>query len=98
MPPVGLEQDGVDLLEIDGFGLVAHGFDHGSDAEVSDGSESAFGASGDEVDGFFGKGGVGQADALELGVDEVGEINGGEGFEFGGVGDAGFKIVVETEL
>jgi hypothetical protein len=36
--PMGLEHDGVDLLEIDGFGLVAHGFDHGSDAEVAGGS------------------------------------------------------------
>jgi len=31
-------------------------------------------------------------------VDELGEVGGGEGFEFGGVGDAGFEIVVEAEL
>jgi len=98
MSPVRLEQDRIDLLEIDGFGLVAHGFDECADAEVSDGPERAFGAAGDEVDGFFGEGGVGQADAVELGVDEVGEVCCGEGFEFGGVGDAGFEVVVEAEL
>jgi hypothetical protein len=26
MTPVGLHEDGVDLFEVDGFGLVAHGF------------------------------------------------------------------------
>jgi len=41
---------------------------------------------------------VGQANAVELAVDEVGEVRGGEGFEFGGVGDAGFEVVVEAEL
>jgi hypothetical protein len=51
VPPVGLEEDGVDLLEIDGFGLVAHGFDERADAEVSDSAERAFRAAGDEVDG-----------------------------------------------
>jgi len=36
LSPVGLHEDGVDLFEVDGFGLVAHGFDEGSDAEVFD--------------------------------------------------------------
>lgn len=27
VPPMGLEKNGVDLLEIDGLGLVAHGYD-----------------------------------------------------------------------
>ena len=76
MSPVRLEENGVDLLEIDGFGVIPHGFDQGTDAEVSDGSERAFGAPGDEVDGFFGEGGMGQPDAVELRVDKVGETGG----------------------
>lgn len=36
--PVGLEKDGVDVAEVDGFGLVASGFDKGSQAEVFGGS------------------------------------------------------------
>jgi hypothetical protein len=34
MAPVGLEQDRIDLLEIDGFGAIADGFDQCSDTEV----------------------------------------------------------------
>ena len=40
--PVGLHEHGIDLFEIDGFGLVAHGFDEGADAEVFHGPEGAF--------------------------------------------------------
>jgi hypothetical protein len=90
MTPVGLEEDGVDLLEVDGFGAVPDGFDHAANAEVFDGSEGAFGASCDEVGGGFGEGGVRETDAFELGVDVGGEVGGGECFEFGTVGDAGF--------
>lgn len=42
MPPVGLQEDGVDLLEVDGFGAVTNGFNHGTNAEVFDGPEGAF--------------------------------------------------------
>ena len=96
--PVGLEEDGVDLREINGFGAVPDGFDHGANAEVFDGSEGAFGAACDEVGGGFGEGCVGEADAFELGVDVLGKICGGELFEFGGVGDAGFEVLVGAEL
>ena len=41
MPPVRLEEDGVDLLEIDSFGVIPHGFDQCANAEVSDGSDRA---------------------------------------------------------
>ena len=73
VPPVGLEQNGVDLFEVDGLGAVAHGFDERADAEVFDGAQGAFRAADDEVDGGFGEGVVGQADAVELAVDELGD-------------------------
>jgi hypothetical protein len=38
VPPVRLHEHGFDLFEIDGFGLVADGFDQGADAEVFDDS------------------------------------------------------------
>ena len=98
MTPVGLEEDGVDLGEVDGFGAVADCFDHGPNAEVFDGSEGAFGGSCDEVGGGLREGAVGEADAFELGVDVGGEVGGGELFEFGAVGDARFYVLVGTEL
>jgi hypothetical protein len=71
--PVGLHEDGVDLFEPDRAGLVADGFDQGTDTEVFDGPQVAFGGAQDELDGFFGEGGGGQADEVELLVDVVGE-------------------------
>lgn len=53
MTPVGLEEDGVDLGEVDGFGAVSHGFNQGADAEVFGGSECSFGTAGDEAKGFL---------------------------------------------
>ena len=44
VPPMRLHENGVDLLEIDGAGLVADGFDQGTDAEVFDGAQRVFGA------------------------------------------------------
>ena len=98
MTPVGLEEDGVDLGEIDGFGAVSDGFDHGANTEVFDRSQGAFGASCDEVGGGIGEGGVREADAFELVVDVGGEVGGGEGFEFGTVGDPGFEVLIGPEL
>jgi hypothetical protein len=46
MPPVGLHEHGIDLFEVDGFGVVSHGFDEGADAEVFDGAQGAFGTNG----------------------------------------------------
>lgn len=96
--PVGLEEDGVDLGEVDGFGAVADGFDHGADAEVFDGSEGSFCASCDEVGGGVGEGAVWEANAFELVMDVGGEVGGGECFEFGTVGDATFEVAVWSEL
>ena len=50
--PVGLHEHGVDLFETGGFGAVAHGFDEGSDTEVSHGTKDAFGDAQNEVEGF----------------------------------------------
>jgi len=47
--PVRLHEHGVDLLQIDGFGLVAHGLDEGGDAEIAGGAQDAFGRLDDEV-------------------------------------------------
>jgi len=96
--PVRLDEDGVNLLKVDGFGAISDGFDHGADAEVFDGSEGAFGTAGDEVGGGFGEGAVRETNTFELVVDVGGEVCGGELFEFCGVGDPRFYVLVGTEL
>jgi len=48
VPPVGLHEHGVDLFETDGPGLVADGFDQGTDAKVFDRPQGAFGAAQDD--------------------------------------------------
>jgi hypothetical protein len=96
--PVGLEEDGVDLLEIDGLGAVADGFDERTDAEVFDGSEGAFRGADDEVEGLLREGVVGKADVIELAVDVVGDGWRGELFELGGVSHPGTDVVIDGEL
>lgn len=59
--PVGLDEDAVDLLEIDEAGLVAHGFDQGTDAEVAGAAQQPLAGADDEREGFGGEGVVAQA-------------------------------------
>ncbi len=97
MTPVGLEQHGVDMLGIDGFGLVAHGLDHGPDAEVFDRPERALRTAGDEAQGGLCEGAVGQPDEVELAEDEVGDGIGSQALDGGGVGDAASDVLVDPE-
>ena len=53
---MGLEQDAVDLLEIDAFGLVPHGFEQTGQAQVARAAQEAVGGADDEGEGFLGKG------------------------------------------
>ncbi len=56
MSPVGLDEDGVDLLQVDAFGLVADGLQEGTEAEVADAAQEAFSGADDEGEGFLGEG------------------------------------------
>ena len=76
---MGLHQDAVDVVGADGFGVVAGGFEHGGDAEVAHAAQDAVGGAGDQLDGPFGEGVVGQPDAVELGADEAGDVVGRQG-------------------
>ena len=96
--PVGLHEPGVDLLQIDGFGVVAHGFDERADTEVPDGPQDAFRDAQDEVERFVGEGVVRQAGEVELGVEIGFQGVRGEGVEFGGVGAAALEVAVGAEL
>jgi hypothetical protein len=85
--PVGLEQDTVDLLEIDAFGLVAHGFEQTGQAQVAGPTQEAIGGADEEIKRVGGKGAMGQAAEVELGQDKRVDLLGvepGEGNRIGG--------------
>ncbi len=44
-PPMGLEQDAVDVGQIDGFGVVADGFEQRGDAQIARPTQEAIGVS-----------------------------------------------------
>lgn len=69
--PVGLQEDAVDVVDVDGFVGGADGFDHAADAEVAGLSQDAVGGADDEIDGGLREGVVAEADAVEFAKDEV---------------------------
>src|SRR5687768_13644256 len=70
LAPVRLEQDAIDLLELDGFGAVADGFEQGAQAEISRLAQTAIGRAHDEAECVVGEGAVGERGLVELGPDE----------------------------
>ena len=95
--PVGLQEDAVDLLQVDGFGAVAHGLEHGAEAEVSGAPEDALGGADDEAERVVGEGRVGECHLVELGADEVGHGVGGQFLQQDRVGDAVLDVFVDGE-
>lgn len=50
----GWSKTQVDLLELDGFGAIAHGLEQGAEAEVSGLAQAAFGGGDDEAERVVG--------------------------------------------
>ena len=88
LPPVWLHENGVDLLEIDDFGLISHGFYHGSDAEVFYASEDSFGTSQDEIESGLGEGVMRESDAIQLALNKLYEVLVRERLQLSGIGDS----------
>jgi hypothetical protein len=76
LAPVGLKQDAVDLLELDGLGAVAHGFEQRGEAEISGLAQASFGRTHDEAERVVGEGAVGECGLVELGPDESATLSG----------------------
>ena len=96
--PVGLQQDAVDDVDVDGALGGADGFDEASDGEVSGASEDAVGGADEEVDGGGREGVVAESDAVEFAEEELLHPVGPESFGDGRVGDAAFDVVVDAEV
>ena len=68
---MGLDEDAVDLLEIDGADLVAHRFDQRAEAQIAGAPQQAFGGADDKGQGIRAEGVVAQA--VWLGRSSAGE-------------------------
>jgi hypothetical protein len=68
---VGLHEDAVDDVDIDGALGGADGFDEAADAEVAGLAEDAVGGTDDEVDGGWGEGVVAEPGVVEFAEDEL---------------------------
>jgi hypothetical protein len=66
-----LEQDAVDLLRADDAGVVPHGFEERTDAEVASVAQDAFAGAHDKAEGVVVEGGVSESDAVEFAVDAL---------------------------
>jgi hypothetical protein len=62
---VRLNEDAVDLLEIDGAGLVADGFEQRAQAEVFGAAQEALAGAHDQGEGVGGEGVVAQTAAID---------------------------------
>ena len=73
LAPVRLQEDAVDLLQVDGFGAIAHGLEQGTEAEVSRAAQDSLARAYDEAGGVVGEGRVCERDPVELGSDAFGD-------------------------
>ena len=69
--PMGLHEDAVDVVDVDGFVGGANGLDHAADAEIAGLAQDAVGGADDEIDGGAGEGVVSESDAVEFAPNEV---------------------------
>ena len=94
---MGLDEDAVDLFEIDGSGLVADGFDQGTQTEIAGSAQESFAGADDQGQGFLGEGVVAQAGTVELGKDELFHHFGTQTREHDRVRDAGADLFVDGQ-
>ena len=64
---MGLDEHPVDLFEVHDAGLVADGFDEGTEAQVAGAAQQAFAGADNECQGFGREGVMAQAGPIEAG-------------------------------
>jgi hypothetical protein len=92
---MGLEEDAVDLLEVNGAGLIPDRFDEGADAQIPGAAQEALGGTDDEGERVLGEGVVPQSGPVELVEEEALDGLGSEAWQERGIGDAGADFLVD---
>src|SRR6185312_11742916 len=96
--PVGLHEDAVDDVDINGAGGGTDGFDEAADAEVAGLAQDAVGGADDEVDGRRREGVVAEAGVVEFAEDELAQGVGRQPLGDRRVGHPAFDVVVDAEV
>jgi hypothetical protein len=96
--PMGLHEDAVDVVDVDGSVSGADGFDEATDAEVAGLAQNAVGGTNDQVNGRLGEGVVSEPGPVEFANEEAAHVVGIEPFGDDGVGDAAFDVLVDAEV
>ena len=95
--PVRLQQDAIDLIEVDGLGAISDSLDEGAEAEVAYASQQALRRADDQRERLEREGRVRESGAVELGMNEAGEVFRRELGDEDGEGDAALELVVRAE-
>src|SRR5271155_89959 len=95
---MGLHQDAVDVVDVDGLVGAADGLDHAADAEIAGLAQDAVGTADDQVDGRLSEGVVAELGAVEFAQDEVADGVGIKPLGDDRVGDAAFDVLVDAEV
>jgi YD repeat-containing protein len=97
LSPVGLDEHAVDLLDVNGAGLRAHGFDECGQAEVAGAAQEAFGSAHHEGEGVLREGVVSESGVVELLEDERLDGFRSQAWHHHGVGDARADLFVDRQ-
>lgn len=94
---MGLDEDAVDVVDVDGPIGGADGFEHRGEAEIAGLAQDAVAGTDDKVDGGLGEGVVAQADAVEFAMDVDEDLFGNAAFVEGGADGLDHRIGVLVE-
>ena len=92
-----LHEDFVDLLEIHGFGLIAHGFDEGGDTEIPGPAEEALCRTDDQGKRILGECIMSETGQIELVENEALDDLWSQPGQQRGIGDTGSNFLVDRE-
>ncbi len=95
--PIGLNEDAIDLFEIHDAGLVANGFDEGTQTEVAGAAQQPFARTNNQGQRLGRESIVAQAGPIELAEDESLDGFGSQPGQHDRVGDAGADFLVDGQ-
>ena len=97
VPPMGLNEDTVDLREVDGFGSITNGLQQTGEAEVPGPADDAFGGTNDEGERFRGERVVSEPRLVQFREYPSLHVVGRDLRHDDGVGDAALDVLIVAQ-